>query len=113
MVKAVRILEREILTGMRLLGATNVSELVPEMVSLLAIRTGSNADIDKGGTSQLATALPICEVVTTPRPTHLSPSHGRNLLSLNCVIEEIAYKLQPYHRQTLAVSESMSWCDSK
>ncbi|KII93260.1 hypothetical protein PLICRDRAFT_151828 [Plicaturopsis crispa FD-325 SS-3] len=31
-VKTVRILEREIVTGMRLLGATSVAELVPEMV---------------------------------------------------------------------------------
>ncbi|KDQ63607.1 hypothetical protein JAAARDRAFT_189164 [Jaapia argillacea MUCL 33604] len=31
-VKAIRLLEREITTGMRLLGATKVSELVPEMV---------------------------------------------------------------------------------
>jgi isopentenyl diphosphate isomerase/L-lactate dehydrogenase-like FMN-dependent dehydrogenase len=37
-VKAVQILEREILTGMRLLGATNVNELIPEMVSRLATR---------------------------------------------------------------------------
>lgn len=33
-VKAVEILEREITTGMRLLGAKNVSELVPEMVCI-------------------------------------------------------------------------------
>jgi L-lactate dehydrogenase (cytochrome) len=32
--KIVRILEREIVTGMRLLGASNVRELTPEMVSL-------------------------------------------------------------------------------
>lgn len=32
-VKTVRILEREIVTGMRLLGATSVAELLPEMVS--------------------------------------------------------------------------------
>jgi len=35
-IKAVRILEREILTGMRLLGAKNVSELVPEMVERIS-----------------------------------------------------------------------------
>lgn len=33
-VQAVRILQREIVLGMRLLGATSVSELVPEMVSI-------------------------------------------------------------------------------
>jgi L-lactate dehydrogenase (cytochrome) len=32
-VKIIRILEREILQGMRLLGARSVSELTPEMVS--------------------------------------------------------------------------------
>ena len=37
--KVVRILEREILTGMQLLGARNVSELVPEMVCLLGTFT--------------------------------------------------------------------------
>lgn len=34
MVKAVKILEREITYGMQLLGASNVRDLVPEMVSL-------------------------------------------------------------------------------
>ena len=32
MIKTVRILEREILHGMQMLGARNVKELVPEMV---------------------------------------------------------------------------------
>lgn len=34
-VHTVRILQREIVLGMRLLGVTSVKELVPEMVSLL------------------------------------------------------------------------------
>lgn len=32
-VKTVRILEREIVTGMRLLGASSIKELTPELVS--------------------------------------------------------------------------------
>jgi len=37
-VKLIRILEREVLTGMRLLGARNVGELVPEMVEKVDFR---------------------------------------------------------------------------
>ena len=43
--KVIRILEREILLGMRMLGARSVSELVPEMVStslLLPIHASSS-----------------------------------------------------------------------
>jgi len=39
-VKVIHILKREIVTGMRLLGARHVGELVPEMVSTLRHRLG-------------------------------------------------------------------------
>jgi len=37
-VKLIRLLEKEVITGMRLLGATNVDELVPEMVEKVDFR---------------------------------------------------------------------------
>lgn len=42
--KLIHILEREIVLGMRLLGATNVKELVPEMVGqqIIAQCSGTN-----------------------------------------------------------------------
>ena len=46
MVKAVDILQREIVRGMRLLGASNVKQLVPEMVSNPVMSYASNcADV--------------------------------------------------------------------
>lgn len=38
--KVIRILEREVLLGMRMLGARSVSELVPEMVGILLFDFG-------------------------------------------------------------------------
>lgn len=39
-IKVIRILEREVLLGMRMLGARSVSELVPEMVGILLFDFG-------------------------------------------------------------------------
>lgn len=45
MVKIVKILEREIVYGMQLLGASSVQDLVPEMVSPAVLEyTGSSGD---------------------------------------------------------------------
>ena len=55
-----RILEREIVYGMQLLGASNVRELVPEMVSpavYYPVLEAKRADLALGRTDQLAATL--------------------------------------------------------
>lgn len=44
-VKTVRILEREIVTGMRLLGASSIKELTPEMVGFTSQSLNGIADV--------------------------------------------------------------------
>lgn len=48
-IKLIRILEKEVVTGMRLLGATNVNELVPAMVSTSFVFSLFSAGCGFGG----------------------------------------------------------------
>jgi len=53
--KIVRILEREIVTGMRLLGASNVRELTLDMVNCPVVRIALTLIYLVGGAGRLAT----------------------------------------------------------
>ena len=56
-IKIVQILEREMITGMRLLGATRVEELVPEMVSTLKYTSRFFVNMIVGREGGLATII--------------------------------------------------------
>lgn len=58
-VKIIRILEREIVSGMKLLGASSIQDLVPEMVGSVVVqyRRQDRADLSPGRAHRLAAGI--------------------------------------------------------